>query len=231
MAGSDRENVHTRQLSHAAGNEVPAERANVPAAAGCDAVGNEIADADGRGRDREPAAERVSRPGPAAPAGDSATVRSTAAPRTAALHRVHRGVYLVGHEALAPLRPRAAALLACGEAAVVSHSSAAVPLAARVERPSDVHVTVDRSAGADRGRACVCTSGHGARPPETSARIDGLPVTSPARTLLDLAATRYPDLERAFADAHAQRLLEPYDAGRRRSGAPAPAAASGRSEH
>ena len=41
--------------------------------------------------------------------------------------------------------------------------------------------------------------------------IDGLPVTSPARTLLDLAATRYPDLERAFADAHAQRLLEPYD--------------------
>ena len=45
--------------------------------------------------------------------------------------------------------------------------------------------------------------------PATSAGSTGLPVTSPARTLLDLAATRYPDLERAFADAHAQRLIKP----------------------
>jgi very-short-patch-repair endonuclease len=32
-------------------------------------------------------------------------------------------------------------------------------------------------------------------------------VTAPARTLLDLAATGYPQLDRAFGDAHAQRLV------------------------
>jgi hypothetical protein len=43
-----------------------------------------------------------------------------------ALHRVHRGVYLVGHQALAPLARETAALPACGAGAVISHSSAAV---------------------------------------------------------------------------------------------------------
>ena len=38
-------------------------------------------------------------------------------------------------------------------------------------------------------------------------RLHGLPVTAPARTLFDLAATGYPQLERAFGDAHAQRLV------------------------
>ena len=32
-------------------------------------------------------------------------------------------------------------------------------------------------------------------------------MTAPARTLFDLAATGYPHLERAFGDAHAQRLV------------------------
>lgn len=38
-------------------------------------------------------------------------------------------------------------------------------------------------------------------------RVHGLPVTAPARTLHDLAATGYAQLERAFAEAHAQRLV------------------------
>jgi len=37
--------------------------------------------------------------------------------------------------------------------------------------------------------------------------LRGLPVTAPARTLFDLAATGYRQLERAFGDAHAQRLV------------------------
>jgi very-short-patch-repair endonuclease len=37
--------------------------------------------------------------------------------------------------------------------------------------------------------------------------LHGLPLTAPARTLLDLAATGYRDLDRAFGDAHAQRLV------------------------
>jgi very-short-patch-repair endonuclease len=38
-------------------------------------------------------------------------------------------------------------------------------------------------------------------------RLQGLPLTAPARTLFELAATGYRDLERAFGDAHAQRLV------------------------
>ena len=42
------------------------------------------------------------------------------------LHRIHRGVYVVGHEAFAPHAREAAALLAVGEQTVVSHYSAAM---------------------------------------------------------------------------------------------------------
>jgi very-short-patch-repair endonuclease len=38
-------------------------------------------------------------------------------------------------------------------------------------------------------------------------RLHGLPLTAPARTLFDLAATGHRDLDRAFGDAHAQRLV------------------------
>jgi very-short-patch-repair endonuclease len=125
-----------------------------------------------------------------------------------ALHRWHRGVYLVGHQALPRFARERAALLACGDGAVVSHSSAAVLWRMAPESPiSDVHVTVI-------GRKCRSRSGLRAHrmktlDPRDLRWIDGLPVTSPARTLLDLAAIRYPDLERAFADAHAQRLIKP----------------------
>jgi predicted transcriptional regulator of viral defense system len=40
------------------------------------------------------------------------------------LHRVHRGVYLVGHAAPHPDVPLLAALLACGERVYLSHVSA-----------------------------------------------------------------------------------------------------------
>jgi very-short-patch-repair endonuclease len=42
-------------------------------------------------------------------------------------------------------------------------------------------------------------------------RAHGLPLTAPARTLHDLAATGYQNLERAFAEAHAQRLVSAHE--------------------
>jgi very-short-patch-repair endonuclease len=45
--------------------------------------------------------------------------------RNGQLHRVHRGVYIVGHTALAPHAEEFAALLACGERSLISHRSAA----------------------------------------------------------------------------------------------------------
>ena len=58
------------------------------------------------------------------------------------LYREHRGVYLVGHEALAPLAREQAALLAAGENAVISHSSAAVVWSVARHPGPDVHVTL-----------------------------------------------------------------------------------------
>src|SRR4051794_30992404 len=45
--------------------------------------------------------------------------------RVGRLHEIHRGVYLVGHKVPPSLAVEQAALLACGENAVLSHRSAA----------------------------------------------------------------------------------------------------------
>jgi very-short-patch-repair endonuclease len=122
-----------------------------------------------------------------------------------ALHRVHRGVYLVGHEALAPLARETAALLAAGPHAVLSHSSAAHLWNFGPADDVGVHVTVTGTRRRSRPGLIV----HSASSLEARdrCRLHGLPVTAPARTLFDLAATGYPQLERAFGDAHAQRLV------------------------
>jgi len=116
------------------------------------------------------------------------------------LHRVHRGVYVFGHEALAPYARETAALLAVGDRTVISHSSSAIlwGFAAAVDGDDDVHVTVV-------GRLHLHYAATLDR--RDFRRVQGLPVTSPARTLFDLAATGYRQLDRAFGDAHAQRLV------------------------
>ncbi len=124
-----------------------------------------------------------------------------------ALHRVHRGVYLVGHEALAPHAREAAALLACGAGAVISHASAAVlwGIVADGQVGADVHVTViDRKC---RSRPGLCAHRTAHLDPRDLRRINGLAVTAPVQTLLDLAASGWRDLERAFGEAHAQGLV------------------------
>jgi very-short-patch-repair endonuclease len=125
------------------------------------------------------------------------------------LHRVFRGVYLVGHEALAPYARESAALLASGEHAVLSHSSAAYlwGIVAPLPPDADVHVTVVGRRRRSRPGLRV----HYAQRlhPADSRRVHTLPVTSPAQTLFDLAACKHPDLERAFAEAHAKRLVTP----------------------
>lgn len=51
--------------------------------------------------------------------------------RSRRLRRLHHGVYAVGHRALRPEGYRLAAVLACGEGAVLSHSAAAAHLGLR----------------------------------------------------------------------------------------------------
>ena len=124
------------------------------------------------------------------------------------LHPLHRGVYLVGHPVPLPLARPTAALLACGAGAVLSHLSAAYLWGIRENRAGPVHVTVP----ADRrptSRAGVVIHRSGTRATGEARRRDSLPVTSPVRTLIDLAAV-VPERELKWAveEARVRRLLK-----------------------
>jgi very-short-patch-repair endonuclease len=124
------------------------------------------------------------------------------------LHRVHRGVYLVGHVARAPLAREAAAVLSCGDNALLSHASAAALWGVLAkDRPGvDVDVTV---IGRNPGRRPGVRT-HRAReidPRDRDVR-HRIPVTSVARTLLDIAATEPPrELARSVEAARVRRLV------------------------
>jgi very-short-patch-repair endonuclease len=114
--------------------------------------------------------------------------------RNGLLHRLHRGVYAVGHMALTPRSREMAAVLACGPDAVLSHRSAAV-LWGLLRSAPRIEVTAPRSRKRRAGLAV-----HRSRVLSAVDRVvlDGIPVTGVARTLVDLA-----DLlsERRLADA------------------------------
>jgi predicted transcriptional regulator of viral defense system len=99
------------------------------------------------------------------------------------LHRVHRGVYAVGHAVLSVHGRWIAAVKACGPGAVLSHTSAAALTDLRRSSSPIIHVTTPNR-GSPRGiRVHRVRRLH----PDDVAVVDGVPVTSTARTLLDLA--------------------------------------------
>jgi len=99
------------------------------------------------------------------------------------LHRIHRGVYAVGHRKLTRHGHWMAAVLACGPDAMLSHRSAAA-LWGIGQGSYKIDVTTPHS---KRSRKTIRT--HAARlHPEDRDTRDGIPVTSVARTILDLAA-------------------------------------------
>lgn len=101
------------------------------------------------------------------------------------LHRLHRGVYVPGRPRVGPRGRVAGALLACGQSASASHITGAW---LRELRGSTgvVHVTVSGLSGRRHGGEVVCHSARRLRPQDVEI-VDGLPVTSMARTLLDCA--------------------------------------------
>jgi very-short-patch-repair endonuclease len=122
------------------------------------------------------------------------------------LHRVHRGVFAVGHTVLSRHGWFMAAVLAAGPNAVLSHRSAAVLWGIRDGSPASVEVTVPRNRRTRRGvtihRAVLMAD------EVTTER--GIPVTTAARTLLDLAEHLTPQrLERAIHEAEYRRLTSP----------------------
>ncbi len=114
------------------------------------------------------------------------------------LHRVHRGVYAVGHEAYGRRGELKAALLACGEGAVLSHLTAAAFWELRDRWPALIDVTGPEQRGRKidgvRCRRCRC-------PDSTEVvALDGLVLTSPSRTMVDLAGV--------LGDASLRKLVE-----------------------
>lgn len=122
------------------------------------------------------------------------------------LRALHRGVYLLG-----PLEPERAtemaAVLAGGRRAVLSHVSAAAVWGMRREtRRGPVHVSVPGSGR--RGRAGIRFHRVTTLADDERAVADGIPITSPGRTLLDLApmlGSR--ELELAMGRAERQELI------------------------
>jgi very-short-patch-repair endonuclease len=133
------------------------------------------------------------------------------------LHRLHRGVYAVGHTIVPPRGRWLAAVLACGDGAVLSHRSAAALWDIRPTTATRIDVTVAHTSGVRTTAAIVV---HRSRRAVEAVTCDRVPVTTPGRTLLDLA-TALPrrQLEKAAEMAEALRLnviVDPGHPGARR---------------
>jgi very-short-patch-repair endonuclease len=122
------------------------------------------------------------------------------------LHRVHRGVYKVGYRRINQKGRWMAAVLAAGSGACLSHRSAArlwrlMPLGdewAEVTCPPGCRV---------RRRGIVAHAGLVAG--DEREVVDGIPVTSPFRTIFDLASVlKMRELERAFHEAEVRGLRD-----------------------
>ncbi len=100
------------------------------------------------------------------------------------LVRIHRGVYAVGRRLLTRRGHWMAAVLACGPGAVLSHRSAAALHELRDTNQRKIDVTVPGDWRADRPTIRIHSSTVDS---EDVATVDGIPVASVARTILDLA--------------------------------------------
>jgi very-short-patch-repair endonuclease len=121
------------------------------------------------------------------------------------LTRIHRGIYLVG-PLEAPLSRAMAGVLAVGDGAVLSHASAArVWEGSAAPGDAVVDVLVERRDA--RNRQGLRVHRVGDLDPRDTASRQGVPLTTPARTLLDLATELGPhELARAVEQAQLRRL-------------------------
>lgn len=117
------------------------------------------------------------------------------------LHRVHRGVYAVGHRRLSELGIWMAAVLACGEGAALSHLAAAALWRLLPPPRESIDVTVPGDGGREK-QVGIRLHRSSTLGPESTTRRAGIPVTTAARTLADLRrVVAAPRLRRAIREA------------------------------
>jgi predicted transcriptional regulator of viral defense system len=119
------------------------------------------------------------------------------------LHRLHAGVYAVGHQAQRREARWLAAVLACGEGAVLSHRSAATLWTIRDGEGPRPDITIPGTSGRRHPGIAIHHSPLQARDVTVHA---GIPVTTPTRTVFDLAhVVNHDELTRTLKDAQYQR--------------------------
>jgi very-short-patch-repair endonuclease len=121
------------------------------------------------------------------------------------LRRIHRGVYAVGE--IGRKGYWMAAVLACGEGALLSHRDAAALWNLRDTARSAIDVSVPGAKRRSRLRLTIHSAGE--LHPDDRAEVEGIPVTSIARTLLDLAeVVSAAELRRAYEAAERHEVLD-----------------------
>ena len=123
------------------------------------------------------------------------------------LHRIHAGVYAVGHAPLTRNARYMAAVLACGWQAALSHRSAAALRGLRATSRESIDVTTSGRGG--RRRKGIDAHASTTLLERDVEEVDGIRCTTVARTLLDLAAVLpRREVERAFDQAEVLQVLD-----------------------
>lgn len=124
---------------------------------------------------------------------------------TGRLHRIHQGVYAVGHGKLSLKGIWMAAVLACGPEAFLSHRTALALWDLQQKESGAIEVTVrgPGKPGPD-GVLVRCTRVLADR---DGAEVDGIPVTSLAWTMVDYAAIATQRQVRSVLEALERRLI------------------------
>jgi hypothetical protein len=124
--------------------------------------------------------------------------------RTGRLHRVFRGTFALTPQ-ISQRGCLSAAVLACGKGTVVSHRSAGALLGFLNDGPAVIDVIPPQ----EQGRQIDGIRFHRVRTPRRgeTGTVDGIPCTSPARTLVDLAGTVGDWTLRSCFERAAQRKL------------------------
>jgi hypothetical protein len=118
---------------------------------------------------------------------------------------VHKGVYALGRRTLTPNGHRMAAVLSYRPPCVLSHRSAAAVWGIWSSGPR-IEVTLERKS---RSHAKIRAHYTATLDPEDVATKDNIPLTSPARTLLDLARTLKPHLlVKAIEEAERRHIFD-----------------------
>ncbi|HVS99610.1 MAG TPA: type IV toxin-antitoxin system AbiEi family antitoxin domain-containing protein [Solirubrobacterales bacterium] len=127
---------------------------------------------------------------------------------TGRLHLVSRGVYAVGRRELTPHGRWMAAILACGDDAVLSHRSAAELWGIGRKESGRIDITIRRHSKIRRRGIQVRR--RVSLPEQSVTRRHGIPVTTPVQTLIDQATELRPlRLERAVNEADKLDLVDP----------------------